>query len=90
MDEKLEDCGDYFIEDVKERGIQNPVCVRIEPNGEWTMGNGHHRLALSLNLMLDELLVVFSEDCDYMMEEITDAEWGVDGTCEPCSCGCED
>ena len=76
MEEKLDDCAEHFINSVKSEGIHNPICVVIGKRGEWTMGNGHHRLALSINLMLEEIPVVFNDDDgDYMMEHVTDAEW---------------
>jgi hypothetical protein len=62
LDRKMEDCTDWFVTTWHTKGIQEPLIVIIEPDGTWTMNEGHHRLAWALLHDLD-VPVYFDEVC---------------------------
>lgn len=87
MQYKLDDCSQEFISSVLNNGQRHPICVRVEGDGTWTLGNGNHRFAVAVNYSLPTILVVFSEDHQYMLTEITSP--GEDRPDDECSgCGC--
>lgn len=81
---KIEDMfgntADEYLIEAMEQGMQrDPIVVGV--NGwteygegyDWTLGNGNHRLAVAVALMLPTILVVFQEDKDdYMLEEVSE------------------
>ena len=76
-----------FLSDVLERGIQRPVCIIVDYDGvyshrdvdevpvpgqpHFTLGNGHHRVAVAILLALDTIPCLFAFDRDYMHSAIT-------------------
>jgi hypothetical protein len=71
-EEKTYDIVPAFRRSIKRHGIKMPVCVRVL-DGIWTMGNGHHRVVVAMELGID-IPVVFVDDIDswdYMCEDIT-------------------
>lgn len=56
------------------QGFRVPICL-YKPwgKGGWGLGNGHHRMAASILLCLDQIPVFWSEG-DYMSTEQTDTE----------------
>lgn len=81
--DKIEDSfgareNEYLI-DMMEQGMQKyPVVIGVNGWSEygegedWILGNGNHRLAIAVGLMLDTLLVVFQEDPDdFMLADIS-------------------
>jgi hypothetical protein len=64
LDRKMEDCTDWFVNNLATRGIQEPLIVIIEPCGSWTMNEGHHRLAWALLHDLDVPVFFDESGCD--------------------------
>jgi hypothetical protein len=59
---------------ILERGFRVPICLYPSPRAiGWGLGNGHHRMAASILLCLDQIPVYWS-DYDYMSTEHTDSE----------------
>lgn len=58
MDRKLGEVGSDFYASVAQYGVLAPIEVGIDYNG-WTMGNGHHRLAVAADIGLDDVPVMF-------------------------------
>lgn len=74
---KYNDCSERFIKSVLTEGVQAPICVRVSRN-TWEQGNGHHRLSVMFrDNPLGEIPVVFSETYDYMMDDITEGDYGL-------------
>lgn len=94
MQEKLEDCSQTFINSFLTQGQRDPICVRVEYDGTWTLGNGNHRFACAVNFGIPTILVVFSEDSQYMLTEITSpGEDHGDNECGECgyyTCHCDE
>lgn len=55
-EEKVSECGDTFIDSIMTEGMLDPI--NLNPAGTRVM-DGHHRLALAIMLMLDEVPVSF-------------------------------
>jgi len=56
-------CTDEFKQSVHEYGIVTPILICVHQNGEWSISNGHHRLAIALFCSLP-LPVLFCIDDD--------------------------
>jgi hypothetical protein len=78
---KLDDCGPTFIESIRTKGVQAPICVQITEHAwndtkRWIQGNGNHRLSAMMKYdPFGEIPVVFSETRDYMRSDVTE-DWG--------------
>lgn len=77
MRQKLSECAPAFIESIEVEGVIAPVVVMVESDHRnrprWTLGNGHHRFAVALDLNI-EIPVVFldGEDAyDYMSTDVS-------------------
>jgi hypothetical protein len=81
LDRKMEDCTDWFLDNLHTKGIQEPLIVIIEPDGTWTMNEGHHRLAWALLHDLD-VPVYFDEVCgeDYSNASAAFSRYGIVAT----------
>lgn len=55
-------------------GFTTPICVKVSTDGEWHLGNGHHRTAAAILLALDSVRVYFTPDEDSNHWEITSPE----------------
>lgn len=66
---KYDDCSEMFMIDVDCMGIERPVCVEIDEDGFWIMGDGHHRLAVASRHGF-EIMVLFATDGNYMQTGI--------------------
>lgn len=61
LDDKLAGCTDYFLTNLVELGIQEPIVIIVRSDsGEWQMDEGHHRLRWGL-INNTELPVIFCE-----------------------------
>lgn len=69
---KMGECSDSFIENILSNGFAQPICVQVSGGWArgWMQGNGHHRLAVALAAMMDEIPVVFSTE-GYMLDSVT-------------------
>lgn len=66
LDRKFAGCTDYFLNNLEELGIQEPIVVMIRSdNGRWQMDEGHHRLRWGL-IDNREVPVIF---CDCGMDD---------------------
>ena len=61
-----------LCETIPVAGFTVPICVMLNNDGTWKMGNGHHRLAAAILLCLDEIPVYVSGDNDFMHMEVSD------------------
>ena len=57
---------------IPEQGFTHPICIQVRGDGTWQLGNGHHRLAAAVLLVLDEINVFFTAGEDYMHDTVTD------------------
>lgn len=49
-------------------------CPPFHANGEWQLGNGHHRMTAAVLLCLDTILVYWAPTSDYMQSDVTDPD----------------
>ena len=76
-EDKLYDSLHYrkdLADEILAGGQKAPICVLIDYDGKWIMGNGHHRMALAIAAELDIIVLFNDEDDDYMVEHITDPD----------------
>lgn len=57
---------------IQEKGFRVPICAYRYEDG-WALGNGHHRVAASILLCLDQIPVFWSAR-SYMRTDITSTE----------------
>jgi hypothetical protein len=81
LEGKLDEVDDDFADSVRVFGIVNPVCFQLgysRPDHGLIetvrVGNGHHRLAIAIDLDVALPVVFASQDESYMMSEITERE----------------
>lgn len=70
---KYDECSELYLLDVELMGIEWPICVLIEKDGSWFMGDGHHRLAVASRWNM-EVMVLFSTDGNYIRHGICSDE----------------
>lgn len=58
---KYENCSEWYVTNLADLGIQEPLVVIIRSDGLWQMDEGHHRLAWSLFHNIEEIPVIFDD-----------------------------